>query len=71
VKDLHVDAVRDCKCLMHNISELIYTYVVFVCLFFLVSLLYCIYNVAYFYRSAVNKSCSYPDIYRTKSLTNI
>ena len=27
--------------------------------FFLVSLLYCIYNVAYFYRSAVNKSCSY------------
>jgi len=28
VKDLHIDAVRDCKCLMHNISELNYTYVV-------------------------------------------
>ena len=56
VKDLHVDAVRDCKCLMHIIFELIYIYVVFV--FFLVLLLYCIYNVAYFYRSVVNKSCS-------------
>jgi len=44
VKDLHVDAVRDWKCLMHNISELIYTYVVSV--FFHVLLLYCIYNVA-------------------------